>query len=472
MKQNILSKTKSPGKLGKHIKKNIIWFTLIATLGGFLYGFDTGVINGSLTYMSKASELNLSPVSQGLVTSGVPFGGTLGAIFGGHLSDKIGRKKILTLLAIIFFFSTLGCSFSTTAATLIIFRLILGFAVGGVQVNVPTYLAEISRPAYRGRLVSQNELTIVTAQFIAFLVNAFLGNVFGDIGHIWRYMLGLGMIPAALLFIGSFFIPESPRWLITQGKDQAAYSVLTKTRSKKETIQNEMAQIKKALSETKKIKRATFKDLKLPWVRRLILIGAGLGVMQQFMGINVIQYYGTTILQQAGFQAKGALIANIGNGLISVLATLVAFKMLKKIGRRKMLLGGIFGTTCSLLLLTIISFTLISNKIFPWLIIILIMTFVGFFQSTAGPLTWLLLSEIFPQRIRGLGAGISIFVLLLSNGVVGYIYPNLVASLGMGGSFMVFLALNIFSWLFAYKLVPETKGKSLEQLQESFQQRK
>ncbi|KRK97481.1 sugar transport protein [Secundilactobacillus odoratitofui DSM 19909 = JCM 15043] len=452
----------------KAARRNLQRTAFISTLGGLLFGVDTGVINGAIGYMATPSELNLTPSDEGLVTSGITLGAAFGAVFAGRLSDKIGRRRLLKYLAILFLICTFACSVAPNAIVMIIFRALLGLAVGGSSVIVPTYLSEISTPSIRGRLVTQNELMIVTGQLLAFVVNAILGNMFGHVSHIWRYMIGFGIIPAILLFFGMYFVPESPRWLVMKGRAKEALNSLKTLRSRSENCETEISQIQNALNQEKEIKQATFKDLGTPWIRRLVLIGIGLGVMQQFIGINIMMYYGTTILTQAGFAHNAALIANIFNGVVSVLATIVGMSLMNRVNRRKMLTTGIVGTTVSLILIVIVSATLANSSLLPIFVVLCTMMFLGFFQGFISPLVWLLLSEIFPQNLRGLGMGVSTFFLWFANFLVGYFFPILLSGIGMTFTFVVFVFFNILSFGFAYKYAPETRGKSLEQIQLEF----
>ncbi|AKP68465.1 sugar porter family MFS transporter [Companilactobacillus ginsenosidimutans] len=459
------SEKKKKTKAEKHLRM----IATISTLGGLLFGVDTGVINGAIGYIASPQELNLSPSNEGLVTSGITLGAAFGAVIAGRLSDKIGRKRLLWYLSILFFIFTILCATARTATALIIFRALLGLAVGGASVIVPTYLAEISTPDIRGRVVTQNELMIVTGQLLAFIVNAGLGNYFGHISSIWRYMIAFGTIPAAALFLGMFLIPESPRWLVMVGKNNKALEALSGIRNTKKDCESEISQIQDALEQESEIKQATVKDLATPWIRRLVLIGIGLGVMQQFIGINIMMYYGTTILQQSGFSHNAALIANIFNGIVSTVATIIGMSFMNRVNRRKMLMTGIIGTTISLALISIVSATLSNSSFLPIAVILCTMLFLGFFQGFISPLVWLLLSEIFPQNLRGLGMGISSFFLWFSNFLVGYFFPVLLSAVGMTFTFLIFVGFNILSFWFAYKYAPETRGKSLERIQMEFQ---
>ena len=449
----------------KKMHHNLQKIALISSMGGLLFGIDTGIINGALIYMSSPSELNLTPNDEGLVTSAI----TLGAAFAGKISDGIGRKRLLHYLSVWFMIFTILCSIAPNAVVMIISRALLGLAVGGVSVIVPTYLSEFSTPDIRGRFVAQNELMIVVGQLLAFVVNAILGNVFTSVNSIWRYMLGFCVIPAIVLFVGLYFIPESPRWLIMKNQDENAEKVLETVRPNKKVIATEIKEVKDTINQEKEVKQATFKDLAIPWVRRIVLIGIGLAIMQQIIGVNIMMYYGTTILTESGFAHNAALIANIFNGVMSVLGTSIGMLIMNKVNRRTMLLGGITGTTLSLILIVVFSIVFKSSPLLPFLILFSTMLFLVCFQGTCSPIVWIMLSEIFPQSIRGMGMGVSTFFLWFSNFLVGTFFPNLVAHLGISWTFFVFVIFNIISFAFSYFFVPETRNKSLEQIQAEFQ---
>ncbi|BFJ01022.1 sugar porter family MFS transporter [Priestia sp. Y58] len=440
---------------------------LVSTFGGLLFGYDTGVINGALPYMSESDQLNLNSFTQGLVTSALLFGAAFGAVVGGRLADHNGRRKTILYLAILFFVSTVGCTISPNAAVMILCRFLLGLAVGGASVTVPTYLAEMSPAESRGKMVTQNELMIVTGQLLAFTFNAIIGNMLGENPHVWRYMLPIAAIPAVFLFFGMLRVPESPRWLVSKGKNNEALTVLQKIRESKRA-KSELQEIESAYEQEAKMEKATFKDLTTPWVRRVVFLGIGIAVVQQITGVNSIMYYGTEILKDAGFQTEAALIGNIGNGVISVLATFVGIWLLGKVGRRPMLITGLVGTTTALLLIGIFSLVFEGSAALPYIVLALTITFLAFQQGAISPVTWLMLSEIFPLRLRGLGMGVTVFCLWGINFLVGLTFPVLLASIGLSTTFFVFVVLGIGAILFVKKFLPETKGLTLEELEQRF----
>ena len=455
--------------MGKHRNPSsfLRTITFVATFGGILFGYDTGVINGALPYMSGEDQLNLTPVTEGLVTSTLLFGAAFGAVFGGQLSDRYGRRKNLLYLAVLFFLATLGCTLAPNVTAMVIFRTLLGLAVGAASVIVPAFLAEMAPANQRGRMVTMQDLMVVTGQLLAYIFNAILGNTMGDDANVWRYMLVIATLPAVFLWFGMLIVPESPRWLASKGKMGDALRVLQRVREENQ-VKSEFSEIQTAVSEESGNKQATLKELAVPWVRRIVFLGIGISIVQQITGVNSIMYYGTEILKDSGFDTEGALIANIANGIVSVLAVFVGIWLLGKFCRRPMLLTGLIGTTTSLLLIGIFSSILEGSPALPFVVLSLTVTFLAFQQGAISPVTWLMLSEIFPLRLRGLGMGVSVFCLWIVNFLIGLMFPVLLAHIGLSTTFFIFTVLGILAIAFVKKYLPETKGRTLEQLEHYF----
>lgn len=398
---------------------------VIATFGGLLFGYDVGVINGALPYMAKS--LGLTSLTTGLITSALLMGAAIGGVLGGKLSDYVGRRKNIIFLAVLFFFSTLGCSLSPDIITMMISRFALGFAVGGASVTVPTYLAEMAPAHSRGRMVTWNELMICGGVLIAFVTNAVLGITLGENEHVWRYMISLAMLPALCLFFGMLKMPESPRWLVAKGKNQQAIAVLNKIRDPY-TAEIELYNIQKAVEEVSGRNKFHWSELNTPWVRRILIIGIAVGVFSQTTGINSIMYFGTEILRDAGLETSAALIGNTAFGLISVLSTFAGIWLLDKVGRRPMMLTGLTGTTSILLLISVATSLLGNHPLLPYVVLTLTVIFLAFMQGAIGPVLWVTLSEIFPLRMRGAGMGVSVFFFWMTNFFIGLTFPMMLNS--------------------------------------------
>ena len=445
------------------VSRRLRLITVIATFGGLLFGYDTGVINGALPYMSD--DLGLTAVTEGMVTSSLLLGAALGAVAGGRLSDARGRRRTTLTLAVLFFVGALGATLAPTTAVMIVARFVLGLAVGGASVTVPVYLAEISPAERRGALVTRNELMIVSGQLLAFTSNAIIANVGGESGGIWRWMLVIATVPAVALWIGMLMMPESPRWLASKTRFNEALDVLKQVRSE-QRAQAELAEVSALAVEEEQEKLGGWQDMRsTAWVRKLMFVGFGIAIVQQITGVNTIMYYGTQILTDAGFAADSALTANIANGVISVLATFVGIWLLSRVNRRPMLMTGQIGTTAALLLIGVFSLVLPSGDGRAFAVLAMTVTFLAFQQGAISPVTWLMLSEIFPMRMRGFGMGVAAVVLWLTNFVIGLVFPSLVSGIGISNTFFLFVVAGIFSFTFVKLYVPETKGRTLETLE-------
>jgi MFS transporter, SP family, major inositol transporter len=445
------------------VSRRLRVITIIATFGGLLFGYDTGVINGALPYMTD--DLGLTAVTEGMVTSSLLLGAALGAVVGGRLSDARGRRRTILALAVLFFVGALGCTLAPTTAVMVVARFVLGLAVGGASVTVPVYLAEVSPAERRGALVTRNELMIVSGQLLAFTSNAIIARTGGESGGVWRWMLVIATVPALVLWFGMLVMPESPRWLASQARFSEALEVLKQVRSR-QRAEAELAEVSALAVKEEEQRLGGWQDMKsTPWIRKLMFVGFGIAIVQQITGVNTIMYYGTQILTDAGFAADSALTANIANGVISVLATFVGIWLLGRVPRRPMLMTGQAGTTAALLLIGVFSLVLPSGDGRAYAVLAMTVTFLAFQQGAISPVTWLMLSEIFPMRMRGFGMGVAAVVLWLTNFVIGLVFPSLVSGIGISNTFFLFVVAGVFSIVFVKRCVPETKGRTLETLE-------
>jgi major inositol transporter-like SP family MFS transporter len=455
------SRTESGPTSGRFLTR----LTVIATLGGLLFGYDTGVISGALLYMKD--DLNLSAFGEATVVSSLLFpGAALGALFGGRIADRIGRKRMLLLCGAIFLVGAVGCALAPNVQIMVAARVILGFGVGAASVTCPLYLAEMAPPDRRGRMVTINELMIVTGQMLAFAMNALLDHVIQN-PHVWRIMLAVAAVPAVALIVGMTFLPDSPRWYGLKSRFDEARAVLGLSLDDKEADAEFAAIVEHAeRSVTKRTPWTVIRDV--PWIRKVVLIGCGLAVVQQATGINTVNYYAPTILEESGLGVSASLIATIAVGVTSVVTTVIGIILLGFVGRRTMLLIGFAGVAASQAAL-VLTFLLGESTTRSYVILGCMVVFVAFVQMFIGTCVWLLLSEIFPMSIRGFAMGIAVFILWCTNAAISFLFPVLNSALGSTGTFGLFVAVNLVSLYFVWKCVPETKGTTLEQLEDRFE---
>jgi major inositol transporter-like SP family MFS transporter len=458
----------SPAAVSPQLRRRLILISLTAGIGGLLFGYDTGVVNGALLYMGR--DLRLTPADEGLITAALLLGAALGALLAGRLADRVGRRRTLWLLAGTFVAGAIACAAAPDRAALAAFRFLLGLGVGGASVVVPTYLAELAPPQIRGRLVTQNELMIVSGQLLAFAVNAVIAHVWGESHTVWRWMLGVAAAPGIALGAGAVFLPESPRWLITRARTAEAEAVLGALRPPGTAAAEARAIAELAAAEAASDIRG-WSALRIPWVRAVLLVGIGIGIVQQVTGVNSIMYYGTQILSRSGLGIQGALVANVLNGVVSVLATFMGIALVGRTGRRPMLVAGLVGTTSSLLLLGVVSLLFRPSPSLAYLVLGAMSLFLCFQQGFVSPVTWLLLSEIFPLKVRGLGMGAATLVLWSANFVVAFSFPQLVAGFGVSSTFFGFVAVGTLAVAFSARYVPETGGRPLEEIEEVLRRR-
>lgn len=453
-----------PDTKGPHTSRLGI-IAVVATFGGLFFGYDTGVVNGALEPLTQ--DFGLTPRTEGIVVSFLTIGAAFGAVIGGRLSDAFGRRSNILLLATFFIVGTLACALAPNWQFLAGARFFLGLAVGAASTTVPVYLAELAPFERRGSLVTRNEVMIVVGQFAAFVINAIIFNIWGEHEGVWRYMLAVAVLPAIALLIGMLFLPESPRWLISKHRDDQAFEVLKQVRST-ERAEAEMKEVELLAEEEEKSKTGGLSDLASKWVLRLVIIGVGLGIAQQLTGINSVMYYGTQLLTDAGFSADAAIIANTFNGLFSVLGVTVGIMLINKLPRRVMLLGGFTLTSTFHLLIGLSAVFLPDGQFKAYAILVFVVLFVFSMQGTLGPLVWLMLAEIFPLKIRSFAMGICVFALWMANAAVAQFFPSVVAGMGIANTFFMFAGLGVLALIFIYFMVPETRNKTLEDLEEEF----
>lgn len=444
-----------------------------AAIGGFLFGFDTAVISGTISFVK--SQFALNTIEEGWYVSSALVGCIAGVSFAGTLSDRFGRKTVLLLSSLLFLISTLGCAVAPTNFVLVLSRLVAGTGIGVASMLSPLYISEIAPAAYRGRLVALYQLAITIGILCAYFSNAsvlsisegssFSSGLFKWIyaDEIWRGMFANMLIPNLLFLVLLLLIPESPRWLISKGFTDKARSILARIQNRV-TSDDEYREMIATIQQ----ERVSLSQLFRPGLRTALLIGVLLPIFSQISGINVIIYYGPRILHEAGFSISGALGGQVTIGIVNVLFTLLAIWQVDKLGRKPLLLFGIAGVVVSLIAVGMFFYNQVSQGI---VLIIFILFFIACFAFSLGPGTWIVISEIFPTHIRGRAMSIGTFALWSANAVVGQLFPWMLENIGPAGTFWTFAAICLPAFFFVRKVLPETKGKTLEEI-ERFLQRK
>lgn len=510
------------------MKNNIIFIAFVVSLGGFLFGFDAGIISGVMSFVGP--EFDLSEIQAGWVVSSPSFAAMFAMLFSGRLSDLIGRRKMLVAVAFLYAFSALLSAYANSYEMLYIARMIGGLAFGAALVLAPIYIAEIATAEDRGKLVTLQQLNIVFGFFAAFLSNYFFNkfntpeNTFLSDETVWRWMLGVEFFPALLYFIFLFFVPKSPRWLYLKGERQHAKVILMQLHGEKRGAQEINSIEKRVLSDQNKSK-LKLKDLFNKSLRFVLVIGLVIGVLQQITGINAVYFYATSIFKQTGIGTDASFSSGVLLSTISVIFTFVAIYLIDRMGRRPLLLIGTAGIALSLLLcsygfgqatyqlkpadITAFQFTnsnelyVLADKIFEsdidfkkevkailgnqvyskndgeiletatninaTLVLIGILGFIACFAFSLGPVMWVLLSELFPLKSKGLAIGVIAFINSLISSLVQLVFPWELSNLGNSLTFFIFGFIAFIGFFILLKILPETKGKSLEELELSLQ---
>lgn len=455
----------------------IILISVIATIGGFLFGFDSGVINGTVDGLRTAFNINTA----GFEVSSMLLGCAAGAFFAGTLADKFGRKIILIIAAVLFIVSAWGSGIATGSIEFVIYRVLGGLAVGAASVMCPAYISEVALAKYRGKLSSVQQVAIITGLTAAFVSNYFLAKTAGSslsefwLGYeTWRWMFWMELIPAVIFFVALLFIPESPRFLMASGQKDRARTVLVKLYGTTEG-NAKVSEIEASLaSDHHKPRLSDIIDKATKRVRSIVWIGVGLAVLQQFVGINVVFYYGSVLWQAAGFSESDALLINVVSGVVSIGACFITFFVVDKIGRKPLLWIGSLGMTITLSLVAIAFYgapldeqdKLILSTEMGTLALIAANLYVIFFNVSWGPVMWIMLGEMFPNQIRGSSLAVAGLAQWGANFLITFTFPYLLASsLGLPGAYGIYAFFSAFSIFFVLKLVKETKGKELEQME-------
>lgn len=443
---------------GKVSIKFVTLVSIVAALGGLLFGFDTAVVSGAIGFMKQRFSLNELEV--GWAVSSLIIGCIAGAAASGMLSDRFGRKKVLIAAAVLFIVGSLGSAVPATFSGYIIARMIGGIGIGITSTLCPLYNAEIAPARYRGRLVALNQLATVTGIFLVYFVNsgiAGLGNDAWDINSAWRWMFGVGVVPGVLFLVLLLFVPESPRWLIKQGRPAEALPILLKIHGD-DLARQEVLDIKASFKQ----ENASLRQLFSPGLRTALIVGVALAVLQQVTGINAIMYYAPEIFKETGAGANASLIQTILVGLINFLFTIVALWLIDKVGRKALLL---VGSALMAVSLFVIGIAFHGGHTSGLLVLVFILVYVAAFAISLGPVVWVLLSEIFPNRIRGRATAIASMSLWAADYIVSQSFPPMLGSAGPAMTFWIFGILSVVTFLFTWRVVPETKGKSLEEIE-------
>ncbi|WP_195372542.1 sugar porter family MFS transporter [Parabacteroides leei] len=453
----------------------LVFLSVVAALGGFLFGYDTAVISGTIAQVTQLFQLD--SLQQGWYVGCALVGSIAGVLVAGILSDMIGRKRTMIFSAILFSASAVGCAFSADFNQLVLFRIIGGIGIGVVSIVSPLYISEISIAAYRGRLVSLYQVAITIGFLGAYLTNYVLlqwGN--GDsftiswlnrlfISEVWRGMLGMETFPALFFLVVILFIPESPRWLLLKGREEKAASVFS-------GIYREETEIKNQMNETLMVvcgeSRSEWSLLFKPEVLKIVLIGVCIAILGQFMGVNAVLYYGPSIFESAGLSGGDSLFYQVLVGLVNMLTSILALVIIDKVGRKKLVYYGVSGMIFTLILIGLYFIYGYRLNIPALFLLIFFLCYIFCCAGSICAVVWVLLSEMYPAKIRGLAMSIAGFALWVGTFLIGQLTPWMLQTLTLSGTFFLFAIMCVPYMLIMWKLVPETTGKSLEEIEQNW----
>ena len=451
----------------------LVFLSVVAALGGFLFGYDTAVISGTIAQVTE--QFRLDALQQGWYVGCALVGSIIGVLFAGILSDKFGRKFTMILSAILFSTSAIGCAVSVDFNQLVVYRIIGGVGIGVVSIISPLYISELAVAQYRGRLVSLYQLAVTIGFLGAYLVNyQLLGYSTSNpdivtgwwslifVTEVWRGMLGMEILPALLFFIIIFFIPESPRWLILKGREEKATNILERIYTSSKDALFQLAETKSVLSSESK---SEWKLLLQPGIRKAVIIGVCIAMLGQFMGVNAVLYYGPSIFENAGLSGGDSLFYQVLVGLVNTLTTVLALVIFYKIGRKKLVYYGVSGMVISLILIATYFIYGESWGISSIFLLVFFLFYVFCCAVSICAVVFVLLSEMYPTRVRGFAMSIAGFALWIGTYLIGQLTPWMLQNLTPAGTFILFAIMCVPYMLIVWKLVPETTGKSLEEIE-------
>lgn len=439
--------------------KFVTLISIIAAIGGLLFGYDTAVVSGAIGFLETKFALNDFQV--GWAVSSMIVGAVIGAGFAGIISEKFGRKKVLIFAAVLFILGSIGSAIPETFSLYIVARILGGIGIGITSTICPLYNAEIAPTKYRGRLVALNQLATVTGIFLVYFVNLWItssGDADWGVSTAWRWMFGVGIVPGIIFFVLLFVVPESPRWLMKKGRKDEALVILNKVHGT-EAAKQEIVDIAKSFEQ----KQGRFKDIfSNPALKTALWVGVILAVLQQVTGINAVMYYAPEIFKQAGAGQNAALIQTILVGLVNFIFTILSIRLIDKLGRKTLLMIGSAGMAISLIVIAI-TFQVGINS--GYLLLVFILIFVASFAISLGAVVWVMIAEMFPNHIRGLATAIAAMSLWIADFVVSQSFPSLLSSIGTSATFAIYAVMSIFTFFFSWKKIPETKDVALEDIE-------
>jgi SP family arabinose:H+ symporter-like MFS transporter len=451
--------------------KYVFFLSIVAAIGGFLFGYDAAVISGTIDQV--VAQFHLDTIMQGWYVGCALIGSIIGVAFAGVLSDKLGRKPTLIISAILFAASGIGCAVSPTFNMLVISRFVGGVGIGVVSIVSPMYISEVAVTEYRGRLVSLYQLAVTIGFLGAYLINYMLMNFAGSgaslgsgamqqifVSEVWRGMLGMESLPAVLFLIIIFFIPESPRWLIVNGREDSAQNILGRIYSAAEEVTSQIAETKSVITSAVK---SEWKTLLKPGIFKAVIIGVCIAILGQFMGVNAVLYYGPSIFKDAGM--GDPLFCQVLVGLVNTLTTVLAMFIIDKVGRKKLIYYGVSGMIGSLILIAFYFICKDSMGLSVYFMLTFFLLYVFCCAISISAVVWVLLSEMYPNSVRGIAMSIAGFALWIGTYLIGQLTPWMLQNLSPAGTFILFAVMCVPYMLIMWKLVPETAGKSLEEIE-------